>query len=166
MEADTIVPTEKSAVISECGRYRYWLERKWSYKPMMIFSMLNPSTADGTLDDPTIRRCVGFARREYCGGIIVVNLFAGRATDPDDLFRMDDPVGPDNDKAWRNAFSQGDPQIVCAWGAEKRATKQAKKFLEAANAMGRHPLCLGTSKEGAPRHPLYLPNIAALISYG
>lgn len=74
--------TEQSATISECGRYRYRLTRRFADGPCATFVMLNPSTADETIDDPTIRRCRNFAIREGCGGLVVVNLFAYRATDP------------------------------------------------------------------------------------
>src|SRR5262245_19133112 len=88
----------KEALISPCGLYRYWLTRTWDNSLRRVcWVMLNPSTADAEQDDPTIRRCVGFARSWGAGGIIVVNLFAFRASDPKALLRAADPVGPDND---------------------------------------------------------------------
>lgn len=88
-----------TAGISECGTYRYWLCREWSPGlDSLVWLMLNPSTADATQDDPTIRRCMGFARRWGYGGITVVNLYAYRATNPRDLLTAADPVGPENDR--------------------------------------------------------------------
>ena len=87
---------KSDAVISDCGKYRYRLTRKWGYGRPCGFIMLNPSTADALHDDPTIRRCVGFAKAWGCGALIVVNLFAVRATSPREMMRADDPVGPEN----------------------------------------------------------------------
>ena len=89
----------RSAAFSPCRRYRYCLSRVWNPKlPSVMFVGLNPSTADEQEDDPTVRRCIGFARNWNFGGLILVNLFAYRSTDPADLLRVDDPVGPGNDK--------------------------------------------------------------------
>ena len=86
--------THSTAVISQDGLYRYHLERRWSDAPFLTFVMLNPSTADAEIDDPTIRRCVGFSKREGAGGIAVVNLYAFRATSPADLRQASAPYGP------------------------------------------------------------------------
>ena len=146
-----------TAVLSECGTYRYRLERAWSDDPRDVWLMLNPSTADATLDDPTIRRCVGFSRRWGAGGIVVANLYALRATDPAELERHPDPVGPANDAhiadvvqhAWRDGA-----RIVCAWGAHPFAASRALDVAEGLRDM--LPVCLGTTRSGAPRHPLYV----------
>ena len=96
--------TNKDAVLSECKKYRYMLRRVWDRtKPACLFIGLNPSTADATVDDPTIRRCVGFADSWGYGELVVGNLYAFRATKPKDMFNQDDPVGPFNDlwlKKW------------------------------------------------------------------
>lgn len=87
----------KSAIISECGKYRYSLSRIWDEnKANVLFIMLNPSTADGDVDDPTIRRCIGFAKSWGYGGIYVGNLFAYRATDPKELLKVENPIGFEN----------------------------------------------------------------------
>ncbi len=87
----------KSAIISECGEYRYSLSRIWDESlPAIAFLMLNPSTADGSQDDPTIRRCISYAKQWGYGVLHVVNLFAYRATDPQDLLEVLDPIGPEN----------------------------------------------------------------------
>lgn len=145
-----------SAVISECGRYRYSLTRDWSDEPRSVFVMLNPSTADALKDDPTIRRCTAFARDWGHGSIEVVNLFALRATDPVELLRATDPVGPDNDDYINAAFSRA-AFVVCAWGAHSMAVRRVKTVREIAASRGTVLNALRVTKSGAPSHPLYLP---------
>jgi hypothetical protein len=87
-----------TAVLSDCGTYRYRLGRRWAEGPVDVWIMLNPSTADATVDDRTIRRCMEFSRRWGAGALVVGNLFALRATDPAELVRHPDPIGPDNDE--------------------------------------------------------------------
>jgi hypothetical protein len=153
-----------SAVISECGRYRYRLTRTWDAAlDPACFVMLNPSTADATHDDPTIRRCVGFARGWGCGGIVVVNLFAFRATDPAEMFRASlAAIGPENDRHVRDAAEQCRP-VVAAWGAHGgflRRDAAARRLLV---DVGSAVLCLGVTKQGHPRHPLYVPAAQPLV---
>ena len=147
-----------SALISECGSYRYWLSRprriEHPGKGTALFIMLNPSTADATLDDPTIRRCRRFADEWDCNGVTVANLYALRATDPAELWRHPDPVGPDNDMhLCRLLREYGD--AVCAWGANAKPDRVAD-FMKIAAESGARLWCLATTKHGAPRHPLYL----------
>jgi hypothetical protein len=119
--------------------------------------MLNPSTADAEQDDPTIRRCVGFSRSWGAGALVVVNLFALRSTDPAALLTHPEPVGADNDEHLRDvaldAWRDGG-RLVCAWGAHLAAPPRALEVHERVRDMD--PLCLGTTKSGAPRHPLYV----------
>lgn len=146
------------ALISPCGVYRYALERRWRSAPPMVFCMLNPSTADAEVDDPTIRRCKSFAEREGCGGIYVVNLFAFRATNPTDLKSAADPVGPDNVRAIGEGLLislMGGP-FVAAWGAHSLAGGQAARLVERARDFDVKIHCLGKTQTGAPKHPLYL----------
>jgi hypothetical protein len=159
------------AVISEDGLYRYVLNRRWSDRPVMPWVMLNPSTADVTIDDPTIRRCTAFARREGCGGICVLNLYAVRSPSPDILrnhgqFKPDllDPVGPDNDKWLRGLAENGtEVPVVAAWGANLLAAARVPAVLE---LLGSLPVvCLGITAKGAPRHPLYVRADAPLIPW-
>lgn len=157
----------RDANISDCGKYRLLLSRIWNssdaspasifYQPpkQLVFVMLNPSTADAYKDDPTIRRCIGFGQRNGYDMIHVANLYTGRATKPDDLFRMADPAGPECERVW-SKMKASSADIICAWGADKRAKSQASKFL--AYFSGRELYCLGTTKDGSPKHPLYLPN--------
>lgn len=146
------------AVISDCGRYRYRLTRTWDpSRESLVFVMLNPSTADAAVDDPTIRRCIGFARRDGYGGIIVVNLFAWRATDPADLpSNLPMRMGPDNRRYVYEAATGRD--VILAWGSHSAAwpevTDPLPERLWLAGA--RSIRCLGFTKSGKPRHPLYV----------
>lgn len=161
----------RGARISECGLYRYDLVRRWQDHGMpargdMLFVMLNPSTADASVDDPTIRRCMHFARREGCDGLRVVNLFAFRATDPAALKRIRDPVGPDNDRTLRAAFAeQRDAKTPCvaAWGAHGTLHGRHLRVLAIAREVGVEMVCLGRTKHAAPKHPLYMSNDSPLV---
>ena len=173
-----IVDIRRDANISECGNYRYSLDRVWypddlfnspariTFRPPLIFVMLNPSTADAFADDPTIRRCIHFTKREGFEWLKVMNLFAGRATKPTDLFKMGDPEGVKNTAHWKAArgmVKDYGSQIICAWGANPKAQSQAKRFMSFMDGIEVH--CLGTTKDGHPKHPLYLPNDAKLQVY-
>ncbi len=152
--------TGAGAVID--GRYRYKLWRRWHEldAPTMCFVMLNPSTADATTDDPTIRRCMGFANREGYGGLFVVNLFGLRVTRPVHLWDSGiDPEGPGNYAEALDVVSAHAHQkwpIVCAWGAHRNYWRAKVYNLLYASSSSLPLLCLGTTKDGAPRHPLYL----------
>jgi len=157
-------PTTKTAKLSPDGVYRYDLTRFWGdpnafLRPHLTFVMLNPSTADADVDDPTIRRCMGFARREGYKGIRVVNLYALRTTRPVHLWEHPDPVGPENDdwirRALRHATANESP-VVCAWGANARPDRVAW-FREVAADEVTDLSALHVTKAGAPGHPLYLP---------
>jgi len=153
-----------SAIISDCGAYRYSLTREGlggflgdgPRVPLKLkFIMLNPSTADATIDDPTIRRCMSFAKGWEYNEFEVLNLYALRATNPLDLWVHGDPIGPDNDGHLRRVASDGYAVIVCAWGANakpERAEAVRRLFLMS----GKTLWCLGMTKGGAPRHPLYV----------
>lgn len=151
-----------TASFSEDGRYRYDLTRRWRDGDLMLWIMLNPSTADASVDDPTIRRCINFAKREDAAGIAVVNLFALRATDPDDLLKADHPIGPDNIATINDWLRRDDVALaVAAWGAwwtnmpfDRRIPRLSIESL--ARKTGRDLVCLGRTKFGAPRHPLYV----------
>ena len=105
----------RTALFSPCGRFRYRLGRRWGASPTVAFVLLNPSTADDERDDPTVRRCVDFARRLGFGGLEVVNLYAYVATDPDDLRRAGHPVGPENDQHIATCVT--DSRGACTRGA-------------------------------------------------
>ena len=108
----------RRAVLSECGSYRYALTREWADGKCVAWLMLNPSTADADIDDPTIRRCIGFARQWGYGRLVVVNLFALRATDPRVLVRNADPVGSKNDFYIAKAMKEAQ-EVICAWGCQQ-----------------------------------------------
>lgn len=142
------------AVISDCGRYRYTLEREWmTGEGTCLFVMLNPSTADASEDDPTIRRCIGFAQRWGYQRLTVGNLFAFRATDPRKLVQVKDPGGPDNHLHLGRLAAEAD-RVVAAWGAFPAA---GQDYLAAVlSEVDSDLVCLGTTKNGSPRHPLYV----------
>lgn len=155
-----------SAILSPDGLYRYALARSWSDAPPLTFVMLNPSTADAELDDPTIRRCIGFARREGLGGIRVVNLYALRATNPAALKSAADPVGPENDEhiVWALTSALGsDAPVVAAWGALAEDSRARAVFHLAGLEFPWQ--ALGFTKGGRPRHPLYLRGDAPLVPW-
>jgi hypothetical protein len=140
---------DRTAQISECGLYRYELTRRWEAGPDCTFIMLNPSTADAELDDPTIRRCIGFCRLWGYGGLRVVNLYAYRSTKPRDLFAASHPFGSENVKYLQAAVNES-ALLVAAWGGWS-VPDDAASILE-----GVPMICLGHTKSGSPRHPLYV----------
>lgn len=150
----------RSAVISACGTYRYLLQRAWANEGRALpFIMLNPSTADAELDDPTIRRCMGFARDNGFGGIAVVNLFAFRSTSPAGLKLADDPVGPENDRYLSSLFltaREAGAPIIAAWGCHGTYRGRDKDVGSLARMLRTPLYTLGTTKQGHPRHPLYV----------
>lgn len=169
------------------GNYRYSLTREWrlpTHDPanwMMIdrelsweepkacvFIMLNPSTADGEADDPTIRKCVGFASRWRYEKLIVVNLFAYRATKPAEvlrLFHTENPVGDRNQEAVERAIHRAG-RIVCAWGSHGRHLEQDQTMLGWLDKAGVERLyALGYDAKGNPRHPLMVPYDTAPVIY-
>jgi len=143
----------RTAVFSPCRRYRYELWRKWSDAPACVFIGLNPSTADETQDDPTIRRCIAFARSWGHGALGMFNLFAFRATDPKEMLSTEDPVGPDNDRVLSSLPSAAS-MIVAAWGTHGAHLSRDKTVLSLLPKL--HALRL--TKDGHPSHPLYLPS--------
>lgn len=147
-----IPDVERTAVVSPCGRYRYMLGRRWDDGDAVMFLMLNPSTADADIDDPTIRRCMGFARSWGYAALTVGNLFALRATDPRELRKADDPIGPEND-GWLLRMARDHRRVVAAWGNHGCYLGRSAAVREMIPGLHR----LRVSKEGEPCHPLYLP---------
>ena len=149
---------QRDACISECGRYRWSLSRSWDAdlrKPWLGWIMLNPSTADASIDDATIRRCVNFARSWGFAGIAVRNLFALRATDPRELYKSEDPVGLENDKAILDLVGVC-PVIVAAWGVHGSLRDRDKTVIRMLQKAGVELACLGCTKDNHPLHPLRL----------
>lgn len=156
----------RDAMFSQDGRFRYLLTRSWGRGATLLFCMLNPSTADANVDDPTIRKCVGFAKRFDYKGIEVVNLFAYRATDPSWLPKAGWPVGPRNDEYLRSAFASH-ARFVCAWGSHaKSAAKRRAEVLALARTHCCAPYALRVNADGMPAHPLMLPYSCELVEYG
>ena len=146
----------QSAVIDPTGRYRYSLIREWASGPWACWIMLNPSTADAEVDDPTIRRCVGFSRSWGFDGLEVVNLFAFRTSDPRRLKVVEDPVGPDNDKAILRATARAS-QIIAAWGSLGLWRGRGAEVLSLLGCLPVFALTV-SHRTGQPGHPLYLPS--------
>lgn len=145
------------AVLDEDREYRYSLTRTWdAEKPTLAWIMINPSTADETEDDPTIRRCIGFAEDWGYGSIEVANLFALRATDPDELREHLAPVGEENDAHLRRVCDRAE-MVVAAWGANGGLQGRAA---EVAQLLDTDLHALDTTKDGHPVHPLYQPSDA------
>lgn len=142
------------AIFSPDRAYRYRLTRTWdTAAPPLVVIGLNPSTADSQADDPTTRRVRTFARRENAGGLVLVNLYALRSTNPKALRTAADPVGPDNDEFIRAAMAHG--TAIAAWGAEA-SDERAEQVLAIAAELDVTLYCLGRTRDGYPRHPLYL----------
>lgn len=143
----------RNTVFSPCRTYRYALWREWiGGEGYAMFVGLNPSTADETQDDPTIRRCIAFAKAWGYAGLCMTNLFAFRATKPKDMMAAEDPIGPEND-AHLLALSRGAGVVVAAWGA--LGTYGGRH--NAVRSMLPTLHCLSLTKDGHPGHPLYLP---------
>ncbi|WP_199724754.1 DUF1643 domain-containing protein [Noviherbaspirillum saxi] len=146
---------ERTAIISDCGTYRYRLTRRWGERQALTFVMLNPSTADALIDDQTIRKCIGFAKNFGFDGIDVVNLFAFRSRWPKDMLVATDPIGPENDRyILETARAAG--EVVCAWGPNASRTTRPKQVLELLGTVDIQPKCLCITKDGSPGHPLTL----------
>lgn len=154
----------RDAVISPCSQYRYRLSRSWDVGGTVLWLMLNPSTADANVDDPTIRRCIAFSRTWGYAALYVGNMFALRATDPAELRRHPDPGGIGNTLHLREMAKQSS-LIVAAWGADSLVTPLlARSTL--GNLSDCAPIkCLGRTKSGAPRHPLYVAAATELQDY-
>jgi hypothetical protein len=155
----------RAAVISACGLYRYTLTRRWDGLGGLInWIMLNPSTADASLDDPTIRRCVGFSKGWGYGAMVVTNLFAYRSTDPKAMKAAGDPVGPEND-SYVMEWARASARVVLAYGAHGGHRARDREVIRALDAAGVELFALGTTAAGHPVHPLYQPGAAVPVPY-
>lgn len=155
----------KGAEFSPCRRYRYKLWRVWAeLQPNILFIGLNPSTADEATDDRTIARLVKWAFGWGYGGVYVGNLFAFRATKPTDMKRQTNPVGPDNDDALRDMEKRCTTTVLC-WGTHGAYLNRERDVLTKVLAYPTTAMCFAVSKEGHPKHPLYLKGATALMPY-
>lgn len=160
------IDIHRTASFSVCDTYRHELTRIWeNTAPDMTFIMLNPSTADGEYDDPTIRKCIGFAKLQGYGSIHVYNLFDYRATSPADLIEAEDPIGPNPFYFLNRHLEKVNPKIVLAWGA--KGTYMGRDAIMIMNLRRRKSdmWCLGKTKEGHPKHPLYVPYSQGLVRF-
>lgn len=149
---------DRGAELSPCGIYRYALTREWEDGPCIAWLMFNPSTADATVDDATIRKCVGFSKRWGFGRLVVVNLYAVRSRDPKAVARTTDPVGPLNNYWITEALGES-RQLICAWGCAQHMRGIDGRIIEVlkiAREEKVETLCLGQRKDSHPRHPLML----------
>ena len=150
-----------SAIYSDCERYRYALTREWDAGgPRLLYVMLNPSKATEAQNDPTIERCERRARALGFGAFRATNLFAWRETDPAKLRRAASPVGPANDsiilstlETWLRDKAD---VALCSWGVHGTLLNRADDVARLMIRTGRPLACLGTTKDGHPRHPLYV----------
>ena len=146
------------AHFSDCENYRYWLTRSWdSSKDSIAWILLNPSTARADVDDPTIRRCTNYSKQWGYGSLVILNTFALRSTDPRQLKEVDDPVGPEND--WHIAlWAISVSQCMVGWGTHGSYKQRGESVVYMLRRWGVDPYCLGATKHGYPKHPLYLKN--------
>ena len=151
----------KTANFSSCRKYRYSLSRIWDkQKKFVLFIGLNPSTADEEMDDPTIRRCSGYAQKWGYGGFMMVNLFAYRTTLPSNLKKVKYPVGSENDKYIVKLSKKADI-TVATWGDNGNLYSRDKQILSLVPNL----MCLKINKSGQPAHPLYLKKDLKLTKF-
>lgn len=163
---------QRSASFSPCRTWRYSLTRSWGSNEdgaieTLVVVGLNPSTADETHDDPTIRRCMDFAERWGFGALHMLNLFAYRSTDPRALSRVgaETAIGPENN-AWLAKLAKG-RQTLVAWGRNGRTVNPQREIAVCGllQKVGAELVCLGTNKDGSPVHPLYQPKDARRVPW-
>ena len=167
---------ERKALFDATRTYRYQLWRDWDKDSLngtaddlpnvdkfVLFIGLNPSTADETMDDPTIRRCIGFAKRWGYGSLCMANLFAFRATKPRDMMVVLDPIGPFNDEQLASLAIEAD-LIVCAWGKDGDFKARDEAGLSLLWNRRCKMTCFGFNVNGTPKHPLYQKKDAVLVS--
>ena len=154
----------RTALFSRDRRYRYRLGRRWGDGAAACFVLLNQSTADETLNDPTVRRCIGFAQALGYGALEVVNLYAYVATDPTELRRAGYPVGRYNDRHIEVAVRECE-RVVLAWGVHAARLERRREVLELLQRMGIEPHCLRLTASGQSEHPLRLPQGCGLVRF-
>lgn len=165
---------ERVTHLSDCRRYRFTLWREWDcdlltgcaddlpnvHKPLMVIG-LNPSTADETKDDPTIRKCIGFAKRLGFGSLCMTNLFAFRATQPNDMKAVGARAIGEENNAWLQQCAAEAGMILAAWGKDGSHLGRDKQVA----AMFPNLVCLGNNNDGSPKHPLYVPYEAKPVPF-
>ncbi|MFD5899104.1 DUF1643 domain-containing protein [Streptomyces sp. NPDC060366] len=162
---DTVDGLAATAVFDTGRTYRYLLTRIWDPSlPLAVWLMLNPSTADALADDPTIRRCKTFSQDHGRGGLVVINLFALRATNPALLRHHPDPVGPHNASFVRQAVRESD-LVIAAWGGGGVLANRGPDMARALAKAGVRLKALGVISNGQPKHPLYVAGGTPLVDY-
>lgn len=152
---------ESKASFSKDRLYRFSLYRRWKkLGKEILFICLNPSTADETTNDPTVRRCINLAKGWGYRGVWVGNIFALRATNPLELYKVYDPIGRENDLALKKMADRC-IEVVFAWGNHGRFLNRGQQV----SSMIGSGQCFGVNQSGEPRHPLYLPRDVQLIEY-
>jgi len=148
----------RKAVFSPCRTWRYHLQQVWDEsKPNLIWLMLNPSTADEMKNDPTVERCEQRARMWDFGGVEVFNLFAFRATNPNEMASHPDPVGPENDK-WMAEFARKSKTTlaIIGWGEHGKHLDRGRDVLALIDKHKGQVHALKVNASGHPKHPLYI----------
>lgn len=152
---------KSEAILSVDRKYRYVLTRTWDETlPNIMFVGLNPSTADETTDDPTIRRCINFAKSWGYGGLYMVNLFAYRSTNPNNIRIVDNPISDNND-SYISHYAKLSDKVVACWGNRGSYQKRSKEVTNLLEEI----YCFGQNKSGEPKHPFYLKKEISLIKY-
>jgi hypothetical protein len=153
---------EQTAIFD--STYRYLLRREWDINhPQITFIMLNPSIADNKKDDPTIRKCIKFAKLWGYGSLEVVNLFAYRATKPHDMLKASDPVGLNNNLYLLKATERA-KLVILAWGIHGNFLNRDQAVLSLlSNKQSLY--CLGRTKAGHPRHPLWVSGVTQPVIF-
>lgn len=150
----------RDAIFSACGMFRHLLIRQWDESlPMQVFGLLNPSKASADVDDPTSRKCVGFARELDYGGMVIFNAYDYCATYPKDLKKAGYPNSPDADSYILKACAMGDGTVVCGWGANARRLSRPQEVIKLIVSAGYKPMVFRVLADGVPEHPLMLPYV-------
>jgi hypothetical protein len=161
------------AIYSPCQRYRYALKHEWERNGLnsmacTVFLMVNPSSATACATDPTVARCIGYAKRWGMSSVVVLNLFALRSTDPQGLLACEDPCGPENDRLIAEYAAKTDG-VVCAWGGpyspKALGVLVRTRAIRVRKLLAGRLTCLATAKGGEPRHPLYLKSDLLPVEY-
>ncbi len=151
---------DNGAVFSECKKYRYALWRIWDEsKPKIMFIGLNPSTANESDNDPSIRRVIRFANDWGYGGIYMLNLFAIISSDPKVILSCSDPIGENDD--YLVGYAALSKDVLFAWGSFPEAQERAKQII----SWFPGSVCLGLNKNGSPKHPLYIPAKQSQVNF-
>ena len=156
---------ERTAIFDMTGQYRYCLGRRWFLSGSEVtFIMLNPSRADATQDDPTLRACMQFAQRWHFGSLTVVNLFGYCTSHPNELKKVADPIGCENDRYLIEAVRRAQ-QVVLAWGNEGSLWARDRTVIQLLKAYQPKLSYLQLNRSGQPRHPLYVRRDTPLTPY-